>query len=188
MAFTPGSMALDLLRLVDGPLSTSVLCAAGENLGFAVGTTRVALTRLVRDEKVVRDNYGHYSLAPALDSVTRFINAWQEGDRRIQVWKGDWLGVWHPRGIARTERNRSRLALEFFGFSEAMAGTWVRPNNLSRPLPDLRGQLRNLGLVPEAKETARLEQPIEFTEECREIGDVMDHRVSGDDIERLRGH
>jgi phenylacetic acid degradation operon negative regulatory protein len=144
-------MTLDLLRLADAPLPTSVVCAAGEILGFAVGTTRVALTRLVRDEKIMRDEHGQVRLAPRLDALTAFINAWRDGDRRMQTWKGDWLCVWHPRGSARTERSRSLRALDRFGFREGLDSVWIRPNNLAAPLPAVRERLHQFDLVAEAR-------------------------------------
>ncbi len=58
--------------------------------------------------------------------------------------------VGHLSRSNKTRRRGNERALGLFGFAEARTGLWLRPANLRRSLEELRADLVELGLDPEA--------------------------------------
>jgi phenylacetic acid degradation operon negative regulatory protein len=146
---TPKTLLLDLLRVAPASVPVRGLCAVGELFGLEENAMRVALTRLCARGLVHSDERGSYRLAPPAAVLSRWVDAWREGERRMRPWQGEWLAVWHPRG-GRGPRDRSLRALGRLGFREGRPGLWLRPDNLRAPRRELEVALHQLGLVADA--------------------------------------
>jgi len=144
---TPKSLLLDLLRVAPRPVPVRQLVAVGELFGLEGNAIRVALTRLVDGGLLVSDERGSYRLAAGADPVSRWVDAWRQGDRRLRPWAGAWLCLWHPRGGRRGERERSQRALGRLGFGEGRDGLWVRPDNLRARPAGIEQELVRHGLA-----------------------------------------
>jgi phenylacetic acid degradation operon negative regulatory protein len=115
-------------------------------LGFSDGAARVALTRLVRRELLVRERSGrlvHYRLTPRCDRLLA------EGDGRIFKLgephpAGErWTVVWHqiPED-RRLERSRLARRLRFLSFGSVQDSLWVSPHDHREEVISLLGELR----------------------------------------------
>jgi len=147
---SPKGLLLDLLRVMPRPVPVRELVAVGELFGLEGNAIRVALTRLVARGLVASDARGSYHLAAAADPVSRWVDGWRLGERRLRPWSGDWLCAWHPRGGGRKQRGRSRRAFGRLGFGEGRDGLWVRPDNLRAGLAELGADLARHGADPAA--------------------------------------
>ena len=149
---SPKRLILSLLRAASGrSVPVRVLVQLGELFGAREGTMRVALTRLVSQGLVEPDGAGRYQLGVAALPLGRYVEEWRLGERRARAWEGTWLCVALPRGADRGLRRRSRTALSLLGFREGLPGLWVRPDNLSLALDELRGRLASLDLEEDAE-------------------------------------
>jgi phenylacetic acid degradation operon negative regulatory protein len=133
-------------------LSGNALVRVAGLFGFADGTTRVALSRMVAGGELVADG-GSYRLAgPLLDRYDR-----QEEGRhpRLRRWQGDWrlaiVGSAGPR--AAGERAAVRRRLGALRLAEWREGVWLRPDNLEATPPAMEGCSWAL--------EARLEPPVD---------------------------
>src|SRR5262245_8949156 len=143
---SPKSLLLDLLR-VSPPMPVRRLIEVGALFELEANAIRVALTRLVRRGLVVKGERGTYRMAQGAAPVSRWIDDWRRGDRRLKRWTGSWLCVWHPRGGGRGARGLSHRALARLGFREGRSDLWVRPDNLRRRSPEVASDLVGLGLA-----------------------------------------
>jgi len=146
---TPKSLLLDILRVSSGAVLVRDLVGIGALFELEGNAIRVALTRLGKRGLVSHDQEG-YRLAADAGSLSRWVDDWRLGDKRVRAWKGAWLCVHLPRGVARTRRERSKRVLARVGFREGFEGLWVRPDNLRQPLTETLARLRELGLGDEA--------------------------------------
>jgi phenylacetic acid degradation operon negative regulatory protein len=122
--------------------------------GFSAGAARVALTRLVRRELLVRVKDGrlvHYTVTPRSAAV------FEEGDRRIFTLGREipecpqWTVLWHvipeEQKVARTRLVRR---LRFLGFGPVQDGTWIAPHDREHEVTALlaeHGVAKHAGLL-----------------------------------------
>jgi phenylacetic acid degradation operon negative regulatory protein len=115
-----------------GRLPGSALVRAATLFGFAEGTTRVALSRMVAAGELSTSD-GEYALdGPLLDRHGR-----QEEGRRPQLrrWDGSWrAAVVGSSGERRpaAERAAVRRRLADLRLAEWREGVWIRPDNFRR--------------------------------------------------------
>ncbi|WP_328528475.1 PaaX domain-containing protein, C- domain protein [Nocardioides sp. NBC_00368] len=140
----PLSARSALLSLMLGahpaPLTPADLARAGQFLGIAPATVRVALTRTVNDGDLRRTDDG-YRLGE------RLIQRQAHQDEAVRVadkpWDGSWeMAVVVASGRPGPERAVLRDALKAHRLAELREGVWTRPANLRRPRfsdPVLRG-------------------------------------------------
>jgi phenylacetic acid degradation operon negative regulatory protein len=109
--------------------------------GFAEGTVRVALSRMVAAGELLSLN-GHYALAGSL--LQR--HARQEEARRpvLRTWDGTWraaiLGAGSlQRRRTASERVGARKLLKQLRMGEWREGVWIRPDNFTDAPPYLEG-------------------------------------------------
>ena len=145
---TARSLILDLLStLRRGSMPVAALVQAGALFGLAEGSVRVALSRLLADAHVERDERGCYRLGAAAAPVQARVAGWRALDRRTRPWDGGWIGVEAPAGSARRGAARDvARALRLLGFEKLSAGLHLRPANLREGVSELRATLRGLGL------------------------------------------
>lgn len=144
---TPKSLLLDLLRVSPRPVPVRQLVSVGALFGLEGNAVRVALTRLVGRGLLASDGRGRYRLAAEADPVSRWVDGWRLGERRLRPWSGAWLCVWHPRGGGRGARAASHRALARLGFREGKEALWFRPDNLRARTGALRAELGQIGLA-----------------------------------------
>jgi phenylacetic acid degradation operon negative regulatory protein len=109
--------------------------------GFAEGTVRVALSRMVAAGELHSLN-GHYALAGSL--LQR--HARQEEARRpaLRTWDGTWRvailgGGPMQRRRSASERVGARKLLKHLRMGEWREGVWIRPDNFTDAPPNLEG-------------------------------------------------
>jgi phenylacetic acid degradation operon negative regulatory protein len=131
-------------------MPVAALVQAGALFSLAEGSIRVALSRLLADGRIERDERGHYRLGAASEPVQSLVAGWRQLDRRTRAWDGRWIGVQAPTGSARRGAARDvARALRLLGFEPLSPGLHVRPANLREGVTGVRETLRELGL-PEA--------------------------------------
>jgi phenylacetic acid degradation operon negative regulatory protein len=130
---TARSVALSTLLGYHPPaLPVSTLVRVGGLFGIAERTTRVALTRMVRDGDVVADN-GVYRLTERL--VRRQAQQDESCSPSSQEWTGDWeMAVVTAPARALAERVALRKSMVAHRLAELREGIWTRPANLLREL------------------------------------------------------
>ena len=130
--------------------SGGIVVLLGE-MGFSTGGARVALTRLVRRELIVRVRNGrliHYRITERAERLLA------EGDRRIfslgrtAATADTWTVLWHDIPEAqRLERGRLARRLRFLGFGTLQDCLWVSPHDRQE---DLARLLEELGVTDRA--------------------------------------
>jgi phenylacetic acid degradation operon negative regulatory protein len=109
-------------------LSAARLASAARHLGINPATVRVALTRAVASDELVRDG-AHYRLGPRL--LAR--RARQDAHEGVAPWDGTWeLAVVVTSGRPSADRSALRARLTGARLAELREGVWMRPANLRR--------------------------------------------------------
>jgi phenylacetic acid degradation operon negative regulatory protein len=161
---------LDLLStLRRGAMPVRALVESAALFAIAEGSVRVALTRLLGDGLVERDERGLYRLGRAAAPVQGRVAAWRDLDARLRPWSGDWIGVADGRSAtppSRASQRRSERALDLCGFRSFARGLALRPDNLAGGVARLREELVALGLAPGA-----------IVCEVRELDSISDARA-----------
>jgi len=141
-----------ILTLMDSAAGTSLgvgyFLAAGQLFGMDPGSVRVALARLVRDGSLVTVERGRYGLGSRAGTLHALVRNWSKVEDSLVKWPGGWFSVWVGH-LARSNKTRVRgneRALKLYGFAEVRSGFWIRPDNLTLPLTDIRSSLIQLGL------------------------------------------
>jgi phenylacetic acid degradation operon negative regulatory protein len=147
------SLTLDLLSSLRGAsMPVSALVGAARLFRIDENALRVAIARLLASGQIARDERGQYRLGEAAHAIDRRVLGWRAAELRITKWSGGWWLVRAgtlpvPRTRGRRERER---ALALLGFAELAPGLALRPDNLRASLSELRAELRELGLEPDA--------------------------------------
>lgn len=133
------SVVLSLLLGSHPPeLPVSAIVAAGELFEIAEPTLRVALTRMVAHGDLDRTD-GTYRLS------ARLLERQRRQDTALEA-AGTWDGTWEMvvvTAVGRSAADRAglRSTLAELRLAELREGTWLRPANLSRPLPSWHSDL-----------------------------------------------
>ena len=128
------------------------LSRAGGLFDMEPTAIRMAVTRLVKEGLLESVDRGVYATGPKAAAFTAEISDWRRAPDRTRPWSGGWIGV-ITHHLGRTDRKdlRARMrALRLYGFAQAEAGLWVRPDNLRQSLAELRAALLRLGLQEDA--------------------------------------
>ncbi|MEH0581242.1 PaaX family transcriptional regulator C-terminal domain-containing protein [Streptomyces sp. B21-108] len=145
------SVVLSLLLGTHPPeLAVKDLVRAVESFGVGGSTLRAALSRMVAAGDLRRTD-SVYRLSDRL-----LVRQRRQDDAvaaRTRAWDGDWeMVVITATGRGPAERADLRSRLAALRLAELREGVWLRPANLSRPLPD--------DLTPVAQSyTARPDRP-----------------------------
>jgi len=166
------SLILDLLStLRRGSMPVRALVEAAALFDVAEGSVRVALTRLLAEGLVERDERGSYRLGAGAQAVSERVAGWRRLDERVRAWNGAWLAVLaggSGRPVARSAARGHARALRLLGFRELARGVSLRPDNLSGGIDAVRAELARLGLAPGA-----------IVAELRELDAVSEARARG---------
>ncbi|WP_430402170.1 hypothetical protein [Hyphomonas sp.] len=134
------------------PQTLAYLSRAGSLFGMEPTAIRMAVTRLVKEGLLESVDRGVYATGPKAAAFTAEISDWRGAPARTRPWTGGWIGV-ITNHLGRTDRKdlRARMrALRLYGFAQAEAGLWVRPDNLRQSLTQLRAALLRIGLQEDA--------------------------------------
>lgn len=148
---SPKGLVLDLLSTVrSGSMPVRALVAAGTLFGIDDNRLRVALTRLLGDGLVERDQRGAYRLQGSR-GVSVLVAGWRRIEERTTRWDGRWLAVLTgstavSNASARPNKAASDRALRLLGFERLQRGIAIRPANLSEPAGATRARLIDVGL------------------------------------------
>jgi phenylacetic acid degradation operon negative regulatory protein len=144
-------LVLDLLITHPEPhMTVQSLARAGEIMGLSTPSVRVALTRLLGQDRIVKTGRGCYALQLQGNAVHYEVQHWFEKESRLIPWSGGWLAV-HDSAVPRADKTAWRhhlRALELNGFRAPAAGLSVRPDNLDGGIDAMRAALLRLGLAP----------------------------------------
>lgn len=145
---TARSVVLSVLLGSHPPeLPVRTLVRLVEPFGVSGSTLRVALTRMVAAGDLLRTD-GTYRLA---DRLTERQRRQDEALRpQTLAWDGTWeLVAVTATGRGATERAALRALLSQLRLAELRPGVWLRPANLTRPLPaSLADQVLPLDATP----------------------------------------
>jgi phenylacetic acid degradation operon negative regulatory protein len=171
---TPRSLILDLLgTLSRGTMPVAALIDAGRMFGFAPGSMRVALARLLQSGRVERDVRGRYRVGAAAAPIQHRVKGWRGLDGRSVAWNGEWWAVHDARAPRRgAAARRHERALRLLGFRRLEPGLCLRPANLQGGCAAVREELHALGLSPKALVFAARELDGVTLERARELYDV----------------
>jgi len=129
------SVVLSLLLGTHPPeLPVKDLVRAVEPFGVGGSTLRAALSRMVTAGDLRRTD-SVYRLSDRL--LARQRRQDEAVDARTRAWGGDWeMVVITATGRGPAERADLRSRLTALRLAELREGVWLRPANLTRPLPD----------------------------------------------------
>jgi len=148
---TARSFVLDLLStLRRGAMPVRALVESAALFEIAEGSVRVALTRLLAEGLVERDERGAYRLGTAAAPIRDRVATWRDLGAQLRAWSGAWIGVFGATGAARNVQRQSRRLLDLLGFRTLARGLEVRPDNLAGGTDRVRDELASLGLAPGA--------------------------------------
>lgn len=144
---SPRNILLDLMGVhPEHQLATGLLGVISDAFDLSVNNLRVTLSRLAAADFVRSNERGVYSLTEKALAKRSFMDRWKESSLTTPEWEGNWLACHLPKGEERGVRKKTCQALELNGFKVGLDQLWVRPDNLTTPLPELRQRLRGLGL------------------------------------------
>jgi len=159
MAPSPKGLALDLLSTVrTGSMPVRALVAAGGLFGIEENRLRVALTRMLSDGLLDRDQRGAYRLRRSR-GVSALVTGWRRIESGATRWNGHWIAVLagtvsrstaSASSPARGARRAEDRALRLLGFRWLQRGVAIRPANFTESLAETRTRLIDLGLRPES--------------------------------------
>lgn len=124
------SVIASTLLGVDPPrLPARLLVRSGELFGIAEGTTRTAVSRMVRAGELEADDGGYRLAGPLLARQRRQAEGRGTPTRR---WDGSWaLAVVSEERRSATDRAALRDAMRVLRLAELREGVWGRPDNLA---------------------------------------------------------
>ncbi|MEM6294942.1 MAG: PaaX [Myxococcota bacterium] len=143
---------LSVLTATAVPLTTAQLQGCGALLGCEAPAIRVALGRLVDRGDVTALGDGCYEIGARGAPIATAVQRWVALPKRVKPWREGWLLV-HTAHLGRRHRaslRRRERALSLFGFAALLDGLWVRPDNLTQPVDEIRRDLTGLGLEADA--------------------------------------
>jgi phenylacetic acid degradation operon negative regulatory protein len=144
---SPRNTLLDLMGVhPEHQLATGLLGVISDAFDLSVNNLRVTLNRLASADLVRSDERGVYTLTEKALAKRSFMNRWKASALTTPEWNGNWLACHLPKGEERGARKKTCQALELNGFKGGLDQLWVRPDNLTTPLPELRQRLMGLGL------------------------------------------
>ncbi|HEY0878059.1 MAG TPA: PaaX family transcriptional regulator C-terminal domain-containing protein [Zeimonas sp.] len=141
-----------LLGTAHRRLSAREAVASCALFGIRENSVRVALARLAAQGMIEAVERGQYRLGPQAEGLARDVSTWRDVERRVRDWDGGWIVV-HVGALGRRDRSAVRArerALGLLGLRELDAGLFVRPDNLSGGVSEVRERLARLGLGAEA--------------------------------------
>lgn len=146
-------LVLDLLITHPEPqMTVQALARAGEIMGISTPSVRVALTRLLDQDRIVKTARGCYAMQLQGNSVHYEVQHWFEKESRLGPWSGGWLVV-HDGAVSRSDKTAWRhhlRALDLNGFRLLAAGISVRPDNLDGGAEAMRAALGRLGAAADS--------------------------------------
>jgi phenylacetic acid degradation operon negative regulatory protein len=138
-------LILDLLSALRGDaMPVRALVAAAGVFEITENNLRVTLARLLARGLIERHQPGWYRLARGAEPVQSHVATWTHLEQRLVPWRGGWIGV-----LAAGRARRRRRAFDFLGLRELEPRLWVRPDNLSGGVEDVRQRLYGLGMEAE---------------------------------------
>jgi phenylacetic acid degradation operon negative regulatory protein len=140
---SPRSLALDLISTLRGEsMPVGALVAAAALFEIPENRMRVAVTRLLGADELLRDERGRYRLGPAAAPVNQHVVSWRQMEARLCRWEGGWVAL-QRTSLTRGPGERAMRLLGFATFSRELA---LRPDNLCGGVAGVREELRALGL------------------------------------------
>ncbi len=144
------------------------LVEASRVFGIGENSLRVALARLLAQDRVTRDERGRYRIGPGAGAMRTEIRSWRRLENDRVDWQGGWVAVHGRIGGRGSPRAASERALRLLGFQRVTTELAVRPDNLVGSVSRLRERLHALGLTKEC-----------FVSRISEFDALRDARIRG---------
>lgn len=150
---TANELVLDLLAAYEvHELPVSALCKAGSLFEISEQTLRVALTRLVKQGKIMQRERAIYAWNSSGHSLFSVVTNWINKEKDMILWDGSWIGIL-DNDISKTDKtaySKHHRAMELYGFKKFKHSLSVRPNNLGGGIEKISKDLIKLGLSPKS--------------------------------------
>ncbi|MCX7555357.1 hypothetical protein OS187_00675 [Xanthomonadaceae bacterium JHOS43] len=133
-------------------LNVAAAVRAGTLFGISANTVRVALARLTACGRIESVERGSYRLGHAARAMSSDVATWRETERHLRRWEGAWVAA-ATSGLPKTDRGAVRIRLRacaLLGMRELAPGLFVRPDNFTGGVDQVRTRLRSLGLETSA--------------------------------------
>ena len=141
-----------LLSLFSQPnlkhMSIKQLIAWGELFEHEPATIRVAAGRLVKQEFLLAEQRGNYTIGTTDTSIRQLASTWRHSLARVAQWNGGWLSVYTAHLGTKSKQNiriRER-AFRLTGFKPLEKNLWCRPDNLIETADSTFARLVEIGL------------------------------------------
>ncbi len=126
------------------------MISIGKLFGFTSNTIRVTTTRLVRDGRLESDERGLYRIKDTDTPISRYVDDWKMGEDRVKEWDGSWICCLLPKASSG-QMSKNAKALNLPGFREGKPGLWIRPNNITQNIGELKKLLVHQGMAPKGE-------------------------------------
>ena len=148
---TPKILIISMLHVSNNrAMPIKVLITMGRLFGFTSNTVRVTTTRLAADGRIENDERGLYRLKDWDTPISRFVDSWRSEESRLKEWDGSWICCLLPKATLAQQRKNDK-ALALIGFGQGLPQLWVRPNNLTMELHEIRELLIHQGMDTEGE-------------------------------------
>ena len=124
----------------------------GALFGISENNIRVTLTRLQSAQLITLVERGYYRLGDKGIRFAREIHQWREDENGLVPWQNDWVVAQTsplPKSDKKQYRNNER-ALKLLGMKKLANDVYLRPNNFSGGVGEVRERLHTLGLSGKA--------------------------------------
>lgn len=111
-------------------MHVKTLVSIGNIFGYTGNTLRVNITRLIRKGTIESDERGLYQLSRKGIQISRYIDSWRDGEKRLKRWNGRWL-CFYLTGKTEVGSKKAGKDFGFSGFREGLPNLWIRPDNLT---------------------------------------------------------
>lgn len=153
MKVNPKNLILDLMLAIgDKPLTVRHAILACSLFKISENSLRVTLARLSAANLIEVAGRGAYRLGPAAIDLAGDVATWRTIDTRLRPWTGGYVVV-HSAALGRSDRvllRRRERALGMLGFREFERGLYIRPDNFTADIEQVRQRLYKLGLDRDA--------------------------------------
>lgn len=148
---TPKSFILSILHVSnEDAIPIKALVHGGKIFGFSSNSIRVNTTRLIREGIIESDERGLYRLCDSNNPIRKFINSWRLGESRTKPWDGSWIACLLPK-VPVGQLKKSKNVLRLLGFRDGLTGFWIRPQNMTFKLSEIREFMRKMESHSEAE-------------------------------------
>ena len=133
-------------------MNASAAVRVGALFGISENNIRVTLTRLQSAQLITLIDRGDYKLADKGIKFAKEIHQWREDENGLVPWQNDWV-IAQTSLLPKSDKKQLRTterALKLVGMMKLASDMYIRPNNFSGGVSEVRDKLHTLGLSGKA--------------------------------------